>query len=135
MASKRWHRKKGQLNELRSKKFLEARGYACARSSGSLGAWDIIGVSRSEVILVQVKTGRPPGRPEMDALIAFEAPRATTRKVLHIWYPYKKEPRQVDIPWVSEQSSRSSSSASNSSSDTGTRKGGSSPLEMLARRQ
>jgi len=47
---------KGRRNEHRSMALLEAAGYRCTRSASSLGEWDIIGIGRADVVLVQVKT-------------------------------------------------------------------------------
>lgn len=49
-------KRKGTRNEHRSIALLETAGYACTRAAASLGAWDIIGVSSADVVLVQVKT-------------------------------------------------------------------------------
>jgi Holliday junction resolvase-like predicted endonuclease len=48
---------KGRRSEHRSMALLEAAGYRCTRSAGSLGEWDIIGIGRAHVVLCQVKTG------------------------------------------------------------------------------
>jgi hypothetical protein len=45
---------KGKRNEHRSMALLEAAGYHCTRSAGSLGEWDIIGPT--DVVLCQVRT-------------------------------------------------------------------------------
>ena len=46
---------------------LEAAGYACTRAAASLGVFDIVGVSPTNVVLVQCKTRDWPGAVEMDA--------------------------------------------------------------------
>ena len=43
---------KGTRNEHRSIKILEAAGYECTRAAGSLGAWDIVGIGSTDVVLV-----------------------------------------------------------------------------------
>jgi hypothetical protein len=48
---------KSRRNKHRSMALLEAAGYRCTRSAGSLGEWDIIGIGRAHVVLRQVKTG------------------------------------------------------------------------------
>ena len=75
---------KGTRNEHRSIRVLEAAGYACTRAAASLGAWDVIGVSSQDVVLVQVKTRDWPGSVEMETLKNFEAP-AGVRKLVHRW--------------------------------------------------
>lgn len=64
--------------------YLEANGFHCTRSGSSLGCWDIIGVGRDGVVLVQVKTNRWPGTVEMAALRAFAVPGGVL-KVIHRW--------------------------------------------------
>lgn len=43
---------KGSHNEHRSRRLLEAAGYACTRAAGSLGAWDLIGIGSTDIVLV-----------------------------------------------------------------------------------
>ena len=52
--STRW--RKGARKEHRSRDLLEAAGYAVTRAAGSLGDWDLIGLSATDVVLVQVRT-------------------------------------------------------------------------------
>lgn len=55
---------KGTRNEHRSITLLEATSYRCTRAVASLGAWDIIGIGSTDVVLVQVKTRAwPTSRP------------------------------------------------------------------------
>ena len=82
---------KGSRNERRSMAFLEAAGYRCTRSAGSLGAWDVIGIGTADVVLVQTKSGRWPSRAEMQTLEAFEVP-PNVRKVIHRWRAYRRLP-------------------------------------------
>jgi len=63
---------------------LEAAGYQCTRAAASLGAWDIIGIGSTDVVLCQVKTRDWPGAVEMEALKLFLAP-ANCRKLVHRW--------------------------------------------------
>jgi hypothetical protein len=48
-------------------------GYACTRAAASLGAWDIIGIGSTDIVLCQVKTRDWPGTVEMETLKAFHA--------------------------------------------------------------
>ena len=82
---------KGTKNEHRSIRLLEAAGYACTRAAASLGAWDIIGVSSANVVLVQVKTRDWPGAAEMETLRNFPAP-ATCCKLVHRWRDHQRQP-------------------------------------------
>jgi uncharacterized protein with GYD domain len=77
-------KRKGTRNEHRSKALLEAAGYAVTRAGASLGVWDLIGVSATDVALVQVKTRDWPGSAEMETLTAFPVP-AHCRKLVHRW--------------------------------------------------
>jgi len=82
---------KGTRNEHKSMALLEREGYRCTRSGASLGAWDIIGVSKVGFVLVQVKSNRAPGSVEMKRMQEFEAP-CNAVKVLHIWKDGVNEP-------------------------------------------
>ena len=75
---------KGTRNEHRSMCLLAVSGYCCTRAAGSLGAWDIIGISDMDVVLVQVKTRDWPGAAEMETLSDFRTP-AGVRKLIHRW--------------------------------------------------
>ena len=75
---------KGNRNEYRSMRVLEAAGYAVTRSAASLGAWDIIGVSSADVVLLQCKSNRWPCPAEMETLRGFVCP-PNCRKLVHRW--------------------------------------------------
>jgi Holliday junction resolvase len=75
---------KGCKNERRSRKLLEAAGFAVTRAAASLGAWDLVGISPLEVVLVQVKTRDWPGAAEIEFLRSFKVP-ANVKKLLHRW--------------------------------------------------
>ncbi len=77
-------KRKGTKNEHRSIRLLEAAGYQCTRAAASLGAWDIIGIGSTDVVLCQVKTRDWPGAVEMEAMKNFRAP-ANARKIVHRW--------------------------------------------------
>ena len=83
--------RKGNRNEHRSMAILEANGYNCTRAAASLGAWDVIGVSSTDVVLLQVKTRDWPGAVEMETLKAFPAP-AACRKLVHRWRDRQRTP-------------------------------------------
>ena len=87
---------KGNRNEHRSIALLEAAGYRCTRSAGSLGEWDIIGIGSTDVVLCQVKTRDWPGTAEMEALKLFPAP-ANCRKLLHRWRDRQRLPDVREI--------------------------------------
>jgi hypothetical protein len=82
---------KGSRNEHRSMAILEAAGYQCTRAAASLGAWDIVAIGSTDVLLVQVKTRDWPGLAEMAKLRAFPAPPAC-KKLLHRWRSRQSTP-------------------------------------------
>lgn len=47
---------KGNRAEHRSKRLLEATGDSVTRAAASLGTWDLVGVSATDFVLVQVKS-------------------------------------------------------------------------------
>src|SRR5262245_37734781 len=75
---------KGARNEHRSIRLLEASGYRCTRAAASWGVFDVVGVSATDVVLVQVKTRDWPGATEMESIKLFPAP-ANARKLIHRW--------------------------------------------------
>jgi hypothetical protein len=77
-------KRKGTRNEHKSRVLLEAAGYAVTRAAASLGAWDLIGVGSTDVVLVQVKTRDWPGAAEMEALTSFRVP-PNCRRLVHRW--------------------------------------------------
>jgi hypothetical protein len=84
-------KRKGNRQEHRSKAILEAAGYAVPRAAGSSGAWDLIGVGATDVVLCQVKTRDWPGAAEMETLRDFPAP-ANARKLVHRWRDRQRAP-------------------------------------------
>ena len=87
---------KGARNEHRSMALLEAAGYTCTRSAASLGAWDIIGIGPTDIVLVQVKTRDWPGTGELETLHLFRCP-LNCRKLIHRWRPRKRMPDVREI--------------------------------------
>jgi len=51
-------KRKGARAERRAIAILEAAGYVCTKAGGSLGVFDVIGISAAAVRCVQVKSGR-----------------------------------------------------------------------------
>ena len=84
-------KRKGNHNEHRSMAVLEAAGYRCTRSAASLGAWDIVGIGSTDVVLCQVKTRKWPGTVEMETMRLFSVP-ANVRKLVHRWRPRRRIP-------------------------------------------
>lgn len=83
---------KGGRNERKSKKVFEAAGYQCVKAGGSLGVWDLIGVSSDGIVLCQVKSNAWPDAAEMEAMKLFPAP-LNARKLVHSWHDYERQPR------------------------------------------
>jgi hypothetical protein len=87
---------KGTRNEHRSILLLEAAGYRCTRSGASLGAWDIIGIGSTDVVLVQVKTRDWPGVAEMETLTLFPCP-PQCKKLVHRWKDRQQLPDVKEV--------------------------------------
>jgi Holliday junction resolvase len=81
----------GTRAEQRSAKVLEADGYVVTRSAASRGVWGLIGVRRSDVVLVQVKTRRWPKSVELRRMKLFACPKGV-RRLIHRWRPGVAEP-------------------------------------------
>ena len=88
-------RGKGSRNEMRTMALLERAGYYCVRSHLSAGVFDVVGISATDVVLVQVKTTNWPYSAEMEALKAFVAP-PNTKKLVHRYRA------RIDLPEVKE---------------------------------
>jgi hypothetical protein len=82
---------KGSRNEHRSMEVLERAGYACTRAAASLGAWDIIAIGSTDLVLCQVKTRDWPGKLETALLKEFPAP-SNARKLVHRWRDRQRLP-------------------------------------------
>lgn len=82
---------KGRRLEHRSRRLLEAAGYAVVRAAGSLGTWDLVGLSPAGVALVQVKANRPPSPADLEGLRDFPAPPNTV-KLVHVWRDRQRAP-------------------------------------------
>jgi Holliday junction resolvase-like predicted endonuclease len=82
---------KGRRREWRSRDLLEAAGYRVTRAGASLGEWDLIGISKTDIVLVQVKSNAYPGTLERLAMIEFPVP-ANCRKLIHRWRDHARQP-------------------------------------------
>jgi len=83
---------KGNRNEYRTMDYLKEKGYKVTRAAASLGEWDVIAISATDVQLVQVKSNRWPRSDEMKKLNAFPCPKYV-RRVLHRWDDWVSEPK------------------------------------------
>lgn len=82
---------KGNRNERRTMKLLEAAGYSCTRAAASLGVFDVIAISATDIVLVQVKSNEWPRSAEMETLKLFTAP-PNARKLVHRWRDHQSTP-------------------------------------------
>ena len=78
-------------------RLLEAAGYAVTRSAASLGAWDIIGISSTDFVVVQTKSNRWPCPAEMETLRNFVCP-PNCRKLVHRWRDGQSLPDVKKVP-------------------------------------
>ena len=89
-------KQKGSRNERRSIKILETAGYTCLKSGGSLGIFDIIGISATDIVLVQVKSNHNPSLVEIEAMELFVCPK-NCKKLIHKWNDYSRFPIVKEI--------------------------------------
>jgi Holliday junction resolvase len=82
---------KGNRNEYKSIRLLETLGYEVFRMAGSLGAFDLIAICKTDFQLIQVKSNRMPGTAELETIRNFECP-ANARKLVHVWIDRKRLP-------------------------------------------
>lgn len=82
---------KGNRNEYKTMRLLESIGYEYFRMAASKGAFDVIAVSPSDVLLIQVKSNRLPSAFEMETIKAFACP-ANAQKMIHVWHDRKRLP-------------------------------------------
>lgn len=87
---------KGARNERRSMALLQAAGYAVTKSGGSLGCWDLVGISKSGFCVCQTKTGAWPGTVEMETLRNFQVP-PNCQRIVHRWMPRKRLPDLMEL--------------------------------------
>ncbi len=87
---------KGSRNERRTMAVLEAAGYRCVKSGGSLGEWDVAGFGPRGDILVQVKSNRLPSPMDM-AILRESCAYPHVTRLVHVWYDHKRMPRVVEL--------------------------------------
>ncbi len=88
--------KKGRRNEHRSMSLLEKSGYWCMRSAASRGVFDVVAVSKTDIIFVQVKSGRRPGSVEMEEMALCPVP-PNARKLVHVWKDRAQMPEVTEL--------------------------------------
>ena len=89
-------KRKGVVNERRSRTLLESQGYRVTRAGGSFGTWDLVAIRGDGILLVQVKTARWPVSQEMSAMMEFPAPE-NCRKLIHRWQPHARTPEVREL--------------------------------------
>ena len=96
---------KGSRAEHKTIKRLETVGYTCTRAAGSMGAWDIIAISPSDVRLIQVKCNRNPGSVEMETLELFQCPQYVSKEVW-VWKDFAREPIITHVKTVRQTTAK-----------------------------
>jgi len=86
---------KGYRNERKAKLILRKKGYLVFRSAGSKGPFDLLAIGK-DILLIQVKTNRSPGKPEMQRLVKTKVHPAC-RKELWIFHDRVKDPEIIEI--------------------------------------
>ena len=89
-------KRKGNQREHKTMALLEAAGYRCVRSGGSLGEWDVVGIGPQGVVLVQVKSSRNPGTLEMAAL-RESCPWPHVTRLVHVWKNWARTPMVTEL--------------------------------------
>ena len=89
-------KRKGTLNEHRSRNLLEQQGYRVTRAGGSIGAWDLIAFSATDVLVIQCKTNEWPRSIELALLTAFPVPPCA-RKLVHRWRDGESKPDVLEL--------------------------------------
>jgi len=89
-------KRKGTRNEHKSRRLLEAAGYCVTRAAGSLGAWDLVGVSATDFVLVQCKSNRAPAPAERETLAGFACP-SNCKRLVHVWHDRQRWPEVREL--------------------------------------
>jgi Holliday junction resolvase-like predicted endonuclease len=87
---------KGTRAEYKSRRLLEAAGYVVVRAAASKGPFDLVAVSTVDVLLVQVKSNRPPGPAERAALAACPCP-PSGKRLVHVWRDRVPKPEVREV--------------------------------------
>lgn len=87
---------KGNRQEHRTMALLESAGYRCTRAAASLGVFDVVGISATDFVAVQVKSNAWPRSDEIEALREFRAP-ANCRKLIHVWKDRQRLPMVKEV--------------------------------------
>mgnify|MGYP001591465097 CR=1 FL=1 len=92
------HYRKGYRLEKKTARILEAAGMYTVESRGSHGLFDVVGISRNGLVLVQVKSaGHPAGPAERQELAEFANCPPGTVKLIHTWRDRAREPEVREV--------------------------------------
>jgi hypothetical protein len=73
---------------------MEQRGYTVCKSSASLGCFDLWCIGLTDIVLIQVKSGKAvPSKEEKKAMVEMQVPSIARKE----WWTYKKHARQPII--------------------------------------
>lgn len=87
---------KGTRNEYKTVRLLESLGYYTIRAAGSHGFFDVVGLSKTDFVAVQVKSNRMPSAFEIEQMKSCDVP-ANCRKLIHVWTDGKTAPFVKEI--------------------------------------
>jgi hypothetical protein len=87
---------KGRRAEWKSRDYLIACGYTVVRAAGSKGAFDLVAWKADGGMLVQVKSGRWPGRVERAKLLDTPCPPGFKR-IVHRWDDRGRAPTALEL--------------------------------------
>jgi len=73
--------RKGYIKEIKAVHELKRRGYIAFRSAGSWSPFDVVGISSSEIILLQVKSGRKHLKDEIRKLKEIRVPKCVRKQI------------------------------------------------------
>lgn len=71
-------------------------GYEVTRAAGSHGPWDLVGISDTDIVLVQVKLGTKPSGVELESLTFAKCP-PNGRKLVHVWQERAHLPQVMEV--------------------------------------
>jgi Holliday junction resolvase-like predicted endonuclease len=87
-------KQKGNRQERKARKILEATGYLVTKAGGSLGLFDLIAENRQRVRHIQVKSNRLPDPAERKKMLSVKG-QLPQNSTIEIWVYYdgQREPR------------------------------------------
>jgi hypothetical protein len=92
-------KKKGARNELKTRDWLEKRGYKVTKSGGSLGEFDLVAINWEKILLIQVKSNRNASPKERKSIEDFICPDQCIKHIW-IWKDYARRPKI--LAWFDE---------------------------------